>query len=533
MTKTTFKDLTPENIEYIKHVYYQEMLHTEKMEILSKKFGVAERTIRSWWQKLDLSKLANNLSPQLQKAQERVLNKNTKVLLVTTAQNKTTINKDFLGNLIAYKDYITNELGKECEIVVIPSKYRNPTNNIEDEKTKSSDWWETAIDDYLFYGKVNFGDTLISADSHISPTAKDPLSGYEILAENNHVVLGHSKNHFTTLPRFRGEALRTMCTTGYLTSKNYSKSKSGEHGYLLHSYGFVVVELKNKETCYIPRNVKVKSDGTFVDLIYSVSNNSVEKINSSLGFVWGDIHERQVNKDFLEETKKIVKKLNPNVSVLHDIFDGSTTNPHETKDMFLQRLKIAENKHLIEDEVNECLDLVEDIKGCCGNVWISESNHDNFLQRHVDSENWKKDLHNSPAYLKYALIQQTVDLRKYGNILGYLLFERFGDSVKYMKMGDCEYIGDYVISAHGDFSSNGSRASTKGFSRLNLKIIHAHSHSPKLHNNVTCVGVTCNLNQYYNRKGLSSWAYAHSVIHNNGKNQLLVFNDDYSLSGLI
>ena len=98
------KDLTPENIEYIKHVYYQEMLHVEKMEILSKKFNVAERTIRGWWQKLDLSKLPTNLPPQLQKAQDRVLNKNTKVLLVTTAQNKTSVNKDFLTNLVAYKD---------------------------------------------------------------------------------------------------------------------------------------------------------------------------------------------------------------------------------------------------------------------------------------------------------------------------------------------------------------------------------------------------------------------------------------------
>lgn len=533
MGKKTFKELTPENIEYIKHVYYQEMLHVEKMEILSKKFSVSERTVRSWWQKLDLSKLPSNLSIQLQKAQERVINKNTKVLLVTTAQNKTAVNKDFLHNLITYKDYITNTLGKECELVVIPSKYRNPTNNIEDDKSKVSDWWEDSIDDYLFYGKVNFGDTLISADSHISPTAKDPLSGYEILAEDNHVVLGHSKNHFKTLPRFRGDTLRTMCTTGYLTSKNYSKSKSGEHGYLLHSYGFVVVELKDKNTCYIPRNVKVKSDGTFTDLIYSVEKGNVEKIESSLGFVWGDIHARQINKDFLEVTKSIVEKLNPQKSVLHDVLDSSTMNHHESKDMFIQRLKIVEGKHLIEDEVNECLDLIEEIKSCCGEVWVSESNHDIFLQRHIDSENWKRDLHNSPAYLKYAYIQQTVDLRKYGNILGYLIWERFGDSVKYMKMGDTVYIGDYVISAHGDFSSNGARGQTKGFSRLNLKLIHAHSHSPQLHNNVTCVGVTCNLNQYYNRKGLSSWAYAHSVIHNNGKNQLLVFNDDYTLSGLI
>lgn len=533
MKRTTFKDLTPENIEYVKHIYYQEMIHKEKTDILSAKFGIAERTVRDWWGKLDLVKLKTDLPPQLQKAQDRNLNKNTKVLLVTTAQNKTSVNKDFLNNLIAYKDYITDVLGKETEIVIVPSRYRNPTNNIEDEKTKSSDWWEDEVSDYLFYGKVNFGDTLISCDSHISPTAKEPILGYEILAENNHVVLPHSKIHFKTLPRFRGDALRVMATTGYITSKNYSKSKSGESGFMLHSYGFVVVELKDKNTCYIPRNVKVKSDGNFTDILYAVKDNKVDKVNSSLGFVFGDIHTEQINRDFLNVTKGLVGKLNPEKSVLHDIYDGSVTNPHEGKDMFLKRLKIAEGKHLIENEVDECLDLIDEIKGCCGEVWISESNHDLFLQRFIDSENWKRDLHNSPAYLKYALIQQTVDLREYGNILGYLIFERFGDSVKYMKMGESMYIGEYQCAAHGDYSSNGAKGATRGFSRLNLKLIHAHSHSPMLHNNVTCVGTTCNLNQWYNRKGLSSWAYAHSVIHNNGKNQLLVFNDDYTLSGLI
>lgn len=530
--KVKFENLTPENIEYIKHVYYQDMLHVEKMEILGKKFGIAERTVRDWWKRLGLSKLSSNLSIQLQKAQERQINKNTKVLLVTTAQNKTTVNKDFLDNLKVYQNYISTVLGKPTEILIIPAKYRNPTNNVEDEKVKSAEWWDDSVDEYLFYGKVNFGDTLISADSHISPTAKEPLSGYEILAEDNHVVMGHSKTHFKTLPRFRGDKLRAMCTTGYITTKNYSKSKSGEHGHLLHTYSFVVVELKNKDTCYIPRNVKVKSDGSFIDIIYSV-DKSVSIIDSSLGFVWGDIHSQQLNREFFNVTKNLVSRLSPQKSVLHDIFDGGSINVHENKDMFLKRLKITQGKNLLEDEINECLDIIEEVKGCCGDVYISESNHDLFLQRHIDNENWKKDLYNSPAYLKYALIQQTVDLRDYGNILGYLIYERFGDSVTYMKMGDSMYISDYQCSAHGDFASNGSKGGTRSFSRLNLKLVHAHSHSPMLHNNVTCVGVTCNIEQHYNRKGLSSWAYAHSVIHNNGKNQLLVFNDDYSLSGLI
>jgi hypothetical protein len=64
-------------------------------------------------------------------------------------------------------------------------------------------------------------------------------------------------------------------------------------------------------------------------------------------------------------------------------------------------------------------------------------------------------------------------------------------------------------------------------------MIHAHTHSPILFNSVTVVGVSCNIDQYYTRRGLSSWAYAHSIVHPNGKNQLLVLGDDLKISGLI
>jgi len=529
----THKDLTAEDVEYLKHVYYSDSNHKEKMEILSAKFGVGERAIRKWWGIHNLKKTNSNLPSQLKAAQERALDKDTKVLLISSAQNKTSINKDFLNNLKAYKDYIENILGKKTEIVIIPARYRNPTSLIEDEKITSEDWWADEIKDSLFYGKLDFGDVLISCDSRISPTSSDPLTGYEILAENKHVVLPASKMHLKTLPRFRKDPLRVMVSTGYISNKNYSLSKSGERGHLLHSTGFVVLEMKTKNTCHIPRCIKVKKDGSFTDLIYSTENKVTSKIKKSLGFVWGDIHTRYLNRDFFNVSKELVKILNPEKSFLHDVYDGSVCNPHEVKDMFIQRIKITEGKHLLEDEMNECLDLIEEVKGCCGDVYVVESNHDAFLTRHIDNENWKKDLHNSHTYLKYAYIQQTVDLREYGNVFGYLIHERFGSEVIYAKMGDSMYIAGYQVLAHGDYGNSASRASTKGFSRMNLKILHGHTHSPMLHNNVTTVGVTCDLEQYYNRKGLSSWAYAHSVIHENGKNQLLVFNDDYSLTSLI
>lgn len=516
-----YKDLTKAQIEYIRHIYYSERSHKEKTDILGDKFGISERSVRRWWAKLDLNKISSDLPPQLQIAEKRNLRKNTKVLLVTTAQNKTCINKDFLKNLEAYRDFI----GDSAEIVVIPSRYRNPTSNTDDDA--QSDWWDEDVQDYLFYGKVELGDTLISADSRISPTASEPLNGYELLANKGHLILGHSRQHLRVIPRLRIEPLRIMCTTGYATVKNYSKSKAGNIGFAHHSTGFVIVE-----EGLVPRVVKATDDGDFTDIVYEVSSGQVNKINKSLGFVLGDIHARQLNKDFFKITMDWSKKLNPEIHVCHDVFDGSTVNPHEAKDMFTQRLKIAQGKHLIEDEVEEALNVIEEIKGCCSNVKVVEANHDLFLQRHIDNESWKKDLHNSPAYLKYALIQQTVDLREYGNIFGYLIHERFKGEVEYVKMGDSLRIGSYECGQHGDFGSNGAKGNIKSFSRLNVKLIHGHVHSPAMHNNVTAVGVTANLHQHYNRKGFSSWAYAHSVIHENGKNQLLIFTDDYKLTNI-
>jgi len=530
----TFKDLTTENIEYLKHVYYLDITHKEKTDILSSKFGRSERTIRLWWKNLNLSRLYSDLPPQLQKAQERIIDKDTQVVLVTTAQNKTSVNKDFLNNLVAYQSYLTDTLGKKCQIVIASARYRNPTNNIEDEKTKAADWWADEVNDYLYYGRVSFGDSTILADARISPTASEPLNGYELLSDNGHLILGHSRIHFKTLARLRGEPLRTMSTTGYITSKNYSNSRAGAVSFEHHAYGFSIIELKDKDSCYIPRNVKVKSDGSFIDLVYSVSQEKVEIIDSSLGLILGDLHCREINKPLLDLTLKLSEKyFKPNITVLHDVADFSTANPHETKDMFIQRLKISKNKHLIEDEINECLDIVEEIKGCCNKVIVVESNHDIFFQRHVDSANWKNDLHNSPTYLKYAYIQQTVDLREFGNIFGYILYEKFKGAVEYIKMGDSFKIGEYECGMHHDWGVNGSKGSVKGLSRLNRKSVGGHTHSPVLYNNITSVGVTANLSQYYNRKGLSSWAHAHSVVHHNGKNQLLVFGDDLSLSGLI
>lgn len=528
-----YKELSPEDLEYLAFIYYQDMSHNEKLDILTNKFGVVGRTIRKWWVKLDLNDIPSKLPKQLIECKDKEIDSDTDIIFYTSAQNKTIVNNNLLSYLEEYKSFILEKFNKKVQIIIAPSRYRNPTSLLESDKKKSDMWWADEVLPYLFYGKYYFGDCLISTDSRIRPTAKEPLTGYEVLAKDNHLVLPHSKIHFKTLPRFKDNPLRIMSTTGFITRKNYSESKAGETANEHHSYGFVVIEKKKDGTCHIPRNVKVKEDGSFIDMVYEVSDKGVNTINSSKGFVMGDIHASVINLNILNKSWNLIEILKPEKTVLHDVFDGSTCNPHEVKDLYIQKKKIKENRFLIDEEIEHSFDIIKTISDLGTKVYVSLSNHDIFLDRLINDGNWKKDLHNSHNYLKYALIQQTENIEEYGTIYGYLLNKKFEGEVKYLNYNDSLNIEGYECALHGDNGTNGSKGSYKQFSRLNTKMIHGHQHSPVLHNNVTCVGVSCNIDQYYTRKGLSSWAYAHSVIHNNGKNQLLVFGDDHLISDLI
>jgi hypothetical protein len=532
--KKTFKELTPEDLEYLSHTYYDtEINHIEKMEILSSKFGVTERSIRRWWkEELKLGESFSTLPKQLKDVRDRILPKKTDIILFTSAQNKTSINRNMLINMQAYKAFLETK-GYVVELVIAPCRYRNPTSPTENSLKKGEEWWVDEVVPYLYYNKIEFGDVLLSTDSRIRPTAKNPLTSYEVLAKDRHLILPHPKVNFKTMPRFKGKPLRTMSTTGYLTRKNFSFSKAGETAQEHFSYGFNIVEKRKDGSCYIPRNVKVTQDGSFTDLIYEAKDGAVSVIESSKGIVLGDIHASNLNMEVFEKTLDLYKIFKPEQTVVHDLLDGETINPHERKDFFIQRRKIIEGKNMIEDEINHSFDIARVIKDTGSKLNVVISNHEVFLDRHINDMDWKKDLYNSPTYLKYAHIFQTVDLTEYGSLYGYLLKKEFGDEVAYINFNESLDICGYECGSHTDFGVNGAKGSPLTFARLNTKMIGAHGHSPLILDGFSRVGVTCNLDQYYTRKGLSSWAYAHSIIHNNCKNQLLVFTDDLQLSGLI
>ena len=527
-----FKELTEEDKQLLIEYYFANISHVEKMEFLSTKFEVDERTIRNWWRReLNLTKIST-LPKQLETAVDKELPIDTDIVLVSTAQDKTPVNKQQLIEMLAYKKFIEETFNKKVEIVVIPLQYRNPTVPAEYQKELKGAWWDTSLTDYLYYNRVKFIDTIIWADNRLTPTTENPLDGREGFAANNHLIIGHPRIHFKPLARFKDKPIRVMNTTGMLTYRNYSKSSAGDKAYLHHSYGFVVLEKKSDTQCYIPRNVKVKSDGSFIDLIYSVKDGVVSIIDESLGLDLGDLHYRQIDRQKMEATYKLIGKIKPKTVVFNDVLDGDTFNPHTASDFGGLRRKILNNQYKIDQEVNEVLNYLSYFaKTFTGEVKILHSNHDDFLDRAINSNDWKRDLHNSDAYLRYALIQQTVDLREYGNIFGYLVSQLNIPNLSYIKDTDSLEIGGYGV-IHGHQGMNGSKGSPSTFRRLNHKLIVNHTHSPLLIDGTSYAGCSCNLRPEY-VKSLSDWLHADIIIHSNNKNQLVCYDYDYEISCLL
>ena len=539
MKKVKWKELTQSDKEYIKSIYYISATHKEKIEIIQKKYGAIEgRTIRTWWQKLRVGKGETGINPDLEQASKNVIPENTDILFVTSAQNNTPINEGQLTNMLEYARNIEKKYNKKVTIVVSTVKYRNPTSLAEKEKNPAS--WDKKILKYLYYDKLYFGDCVISAKSRVQPTAKNPLTGFEMVADGNHLILGHPKYQMKVLPHLNDEDVHIMTTSGSITRKNYSDSRAGEHGELNHVYGFTIIEKSDRDTnrCLIPRFVNCTSDGNFVDLNWKVEDGIVTRNTSCLGLILGDIHNSELDKKLFNKTVGIFNQIKPDNIFVHDLFNGESINPHEVKDMYIKKKKIDKNSSDVAKELDDCVNFVEKelLRIPSRNYYIIESNHDIFLERWINDFNWKNDLHNSEIYLKLATMQQSQDEPYIGNVFGtYLMKEckkRELKKVRYVPYGTSVRVANILCSMHGDFGASGARGNVASFGRMSMKSYTAHTHSHQVVNGAYSVGCSCVMNQYYTRKGSSRWSQGHGVIYDNGKRQQIIFDRYYEVTNL-
>lgn len=514
-----FTELTEQQIKKAHKIYTDKDLKwDDRMSQLIALFGKSERTVRKWCVDLGFKEKLDKESKQYEEAKKRKLDKTKKRFIITWAQNNTPVHTSFLNNIKAYAKYI------DADVHIILGRYKNPTSLTQPKEEES---WADEVIPFQDANRHNVHKYVsIMSDIKIQPTATNPMSDLQGVSGINSCIFGSPKVQLEMIPVLDSKYPKMMMTTGAITKMNYTDSKSGKKGEFHHVYGFVVVEIKDNEIFFARQVTADDKTGTFSDLFYKVENAKVQKVDSIAACVFGDLHYGKHDQKVIDASLKMLDRIKPKHVVLHDVFDGDSINHHEMNNPFMQFNKEIENKNCLKKEIDEMLIGLEAFKKF-PNVVIVRSNHDDFLDRWLQHEDWKKQptLKNSIEYMRYSaflLEQYKADPYNVKGVIPYLINERFP---KYITLGrSASYkVKNWELGQHGDKGSNGSRGSLLQFRKLNTKIVVGHYHTPGRKDGAIAVGTSTQLRIGYNNNGPSSWLQSHVIIHEDGKAQHINF----------
>jgi len=523
MVKIKFKDLTEIEIEKFRLEYVNRLennLTVEKLAIkIGNDLGLSERTVRKWFKKLNFKEKVEIEPEQYVKAKTRVHDGTKKRFIISWAQNNTPVHTGLMKNLEAYAEFIA------ADIHIIAGRYRNPTSMWTNQQ-EESEFWVSEVLPYLDANRHDIHKYVsIMSDIKIQPTAVNPMTGLQALSGINSCVFGSPKVQLEMISVLEGNKPKMMTTTGAVTKKNYTDSKAGKTGEFHHTFGFVIVEIKNDDTFFVRQVTADDKTGNFTDLYYRVEKGEVSEVTKFAAAILGDIHYGHHDQDVLDTTLSLFERVKPQHVILHDVFDGSSITHHEIKDPFIQYGKEISGTNDLGKEVDFMLESLKAFEKF-DNVVIVRSNHDDFLDRWLKNEDWKKQptYKNSRLYMKMSdmlLEQYSNDPYNVKGVIPSIINQKFP---KFITLGrSASYrVKDWELGQHGDIGSNGSRGSLLQFRKLNTKIVVGHYHSPGRKDGALAVGTSTKLRVGYNR-GASSWLQSHVIIHTDGRAQHINF----------
>jgi len=522
------KKYTEEQIKFVAELVTRDispMKVTPATELMCKEFGLKYnetmgRRFRAIMRKRGYT---NNLkriedSKEFQTAAKKQFDKRKKVFFITWGQNKTSIHEKFVNNMLAYAKE------RKAGVHVIAGRYKNPTsldssNNIQLKEAMFKKFqWDERILPYLDANRHNIHPLLqILSDVKVQPTAATPLSGFNGITGMESCIIGHPRVHLSSLPVLDAYPSKLLLTTGACTVENYTDTKAGKKGEFHHQLGFVVVELDGD--AFHVRQVTATDDGSFYDLIYFVKNGKVRINKKGIeAIVLGDIHDMDTDPEAMEATAQLMDILQPNHTMVHDLYDGKRVNPHSRKKDPFAVLKQEESGVTLQDEIDSMLDWCRKYKH--HNLVIVRGNHDIFFDRFL-MEDWRK-LPDKLLYLKYASILAHGEAPK--GIIPYIIDKEFKGEVRTLGIDDSYNVLGWELGVHGHRGAHGSIGGATQFKNLNVKTVTGHTHVPTRIDGHLSAGTLTHLKLDYN-EGMSAWMQSNVVIYPNGKAQHLHFID--------
>ncbi len=471
----------------------------------------------------------NKKAQRREKALPGRINKgNVRRLVVTCAQNATPVHDGFLKSIEQYLKH------HNAELIVIPTRYKNPTSQWTQEQD-NAEWWDTKIAKYLVSDRLEINSNLdICAEIKTLPTAAQPLSGFDEYTSGKSGIFGHPKVQFKTVATPQNRVPKILTTTGAITVENYTDSKAGRKGEFHHQIAATVIEVSGER--FHIRQITANDDGSFTDLAMAYNPTGFKPAQQAKALIMGDTHAYFLNEQVRRATWKnkdcLLNALLPENLVWHDVLDMFSGSHHHKKSPVLQFMKHHRKMNNVQAEITKTFAVMDDATRPGMTNIVVPSNHHDHLSQWLQETDPKRDPENAIFYhTTMANWLDHVDKRK--------PFEPFVWHAKqtlkqpaqfeFLKRDEGLSLLDIDIGFHGDKGTNGARGSRQSFSKIGVKTVIGHSHSPGIEGGCYQVGTSSDLDLEY-VSGPSSWLHTHCVIYADGKRSLInLIDGEYQL----
>lgn len=394
-----------------------------------------------------------------------------------------------------------------AEICVIPIQGQHNEDFLHDRLAQYTMWG----------GDIRINKNVGVGDFHIKAQQINPLTGLRRFSQYNHsLIVGSTKQQLQVTATSPFKLPRIILSTGACTVPNYKHNRIGLIGARDHVQGAVVLDT-NEDNSFHVRQLQSLNDGSFMDLGVKYSAGAKPQFVGADTYVWGDLHNDQLDPVSYQFAVDSTKQLKPKNIVLHDVFDARSISHHDLGRQITRGKKSINNQTSLHDELYRLGDRLNEISKLAPNVYIVKANHDEALDRYLEEGRYGNDAQN--LLLSSTLLTAMMNgkdpvregvLQTYGKLPKNIKFlQRDSDLSRY----------GFQLAFHGDKGVGGSRGSVNGFEYSIGKGVIGHSHTPQRLREMFQVGTLCDLHPDYAKGTPSSWLASNVAIYNNGKAQ--------------
>jgi len=442
--------------------------------------------------------------------------------IITAAQNNTELHEGFWRSVLRCAGI------NGYELIVPPTRYRNPTNQIEHEELEDEVWWPSDTMHYIADNEIHLSAGLwYMGNVRIAATAVNPLVGLHDLTKGASAVFGHAQAQMRCIPTPQNELPKMLYTSGSCSVKNYSETKAGTKGEFHHSLGAVIVEKDEQGHAHL-RGVVASDDGSFHDLVWKYGPKGVDRVSGIPAIVTGDEHSRFNDPQVRAATYGpggIVEQTRPERIVRHDVQDTYSVSHWHRRNTITRVVKRRTGMDDLLAELEATRQYIDNTTPEWASNIIVQSNHHEHITRWLNETDPRHDPNNLRLWCELMLaVERGAEMTDHGvehpDPFALWCAPRLESATRFLERNESLVIEVVEVSLHGDQGPNGARGSAANLSKIGAKTVIGHSHTPCIEKGCYQVGTSSQLRLEYT-SGPSSWMHTHCLIHPNGKRQLI------------